>query len=132
MNNPEVHELVFLGVFFTLVFLVPIAVIWASYRPTMAFDITPLWTHQGRIDKFAVIILGTWWVHTSSIIMWTLLRTVQTTDYLTYMGWALPIIARMLAPQNGRPAETPAPRAASESPPPPPPGRVVRDLGVPR
>jgi len=106
MNGTPVHEFIFLLVFFVLVFIVPAFVIWASYRPTIEFDLTPLWTHQGRVDKFAVIILGTWWIHSSSIIMWTLLRTVQTTDYLTYMGWAIPIIARMLVPQ-GTPPEPP-------------------------
>lgn len=98
-NGIGTHELIFLIAFVILIFMVPIAVIWASYNPKVSFDITTLWTHQGRIDKFAVIIMGTWWVHTCSIIMWTLLRTIQTTDYLTYMGWAIPIIARMLAPQ---------------------------------
>lgn len=95
------HEIVFLFVFFVLVFIVPIIVIWASYNPSVQFDITSLWTHQNRVDKFAVIILGTWWLHSCSIVMWTLLRTIKTEDYLTYMGWALPLIAHMFAPKNG-------------------------------
>ena len=60
-----------------------------------------------RIDKFAVIVLGSWWIHSSSIIMWTLLRTVQTADYATYMGWALPIIAKMFAPSSPPPPQEP-------------------------
>jgi hypothetical protein len=101
----DTHEFIFLCVFFALVFVVPIVVIWASYNPTLAFDTSALWMHQNRIDKFAVIILGTWWVHTCSMIMWTLLRTVQTADYATYMGWAIPIIAKMFAPQGNPPPQ---------------------------
>src|SRR6266851_7897700 len=84
VNGTPLHEFIFLGVFFALVFVVPIIVIWLSYKPSVDFDASTLWTHQGRVDKFAVIILGTWWIHSCSIILWTLLRTVQTTDYLTY------------------------------------------------
>jgi len=39
------------------------------------------------------------------MVMWTLLRTVQTQDYVTYMGWALPIIAKMFSPSGGAPKE---------------------------
>ena len=100
-----IHEIVFLAVFFILVFVVPAIVVWATYSPKMRFDLASLWTHQDRVDKFAVILLGTWWVHTSSMVMWTLLRTVQTQDYVTYMGWALPIIAKMFSPSGGTPKE---------------------------
>lgn len=100
------HEIIFLIVFALLVFVVPIIVIWLSYKPSNNFDASTLWTHQNRIDKFAVIILGTWWIHSSSMIMWTLLRTVKTEDYLTYTLWAVPIITKMFAPQ-GTPPELP-------------------------
>lgn len=103
-----VSEGVFLLVFFALVFVVPAAVILATYCERCVIDVRDLWMHQGRIDKFAVIIMGTWWIHSSSMIMWTLLRTVQTADYATYMGWAIPIIAKMFAPQ-GPPQPPPAP-----------------------
>jgi len=99
----ELQEAIFLAVFAILVFVVPALVVLASYNPRMRLDVTTLWTHQERIDKFAVILLGTWWVHSCSMIMWTLLRVVQTQDYVTYMGWALPIMAKMWAPK----AETP-------------------------
>ena len=98
-----VSETVFLSVFFTLVFIVPAVVVWATYCESCSFDLRDLWTHQGRIDKFAIIILGTWWIHSSSMIMWTLLRTVTTADYATYMGWAIPIIAKMFAPPGTPP-----------------------------
>ena len=99
-------DYIFLGVFFVLVFFIPAIVVWATYNDTASLDLRDLWTHQQRIDKFAVILIGTWGVHTSSMIMWTLLRTVQTQDYVTYMGWALPIMAKMFAPQ-GNPPEMP-------------------------
>lgn len=95
----DASEVIFLSVFFVLVFVVPALVAWASYSPKTNFDVSTLWTHQDRVDKFAVIILGSWWIHSCSIIMWTLLRTVQTQDYVTYQLWALPIIAKMWAPQ---------------------------------
>lgn len=96
-------DIVFLIVFSILVFVVPLFVVWASYSKNNSFDVRSLWTHHDRIDKFAVIIMVTWWVHTCSMILWTLMRTVVTADYLTYMGWALPIIAKMFAPVQETP-----------------------------
>ena len=96
----------FLFMYIALVFGVPALVVWASYseiRITKQFDLRELWLHQGRVDKFAVIILGTWWTHTCSLLLWTLLQSVTTADYVTYMGWAIPIMAKMWAPKNGAP-----------------------------
>lgn len=107
IDLPGDREAIFLLVFFVTVFVIPALVVWASYSTwgrLEKFDLSSLWTHNERIDKFAVIIMGTWWVHTCSMIMWTLLRTVQTADYATYMGWAIPIIAKMWAP-GGQPEE---------------------------
>jgi hypothetical protein len=101
------RELIFLGVFAVLVFGVPLFVAWASYSDKSRIDLRSLWTHQERIDKFAIIIMGTWWVHTCSMILWTLLRTVNTADYATYLGWAIPIIAKMFAPSSGPPEAKP-------------------------
>lgn len=95
---PTIQGYIFLGVFVLLEFVVPILVIWFSYSERSRFNLTSLWVHQGRIDKLAVILMLTWWTHTSSMILWTLLLKVTTTDYLTYMGWAVPIIAKMFAP----------------------------------
>src|SRR5882672_1018608 len=89
------QEIIFLLVFGVLVFVVPIVVAWATYSEHSRIDLRSLWTHQERIDKFAVIILGTWWVHTCSIILEVLLRTVSTQDFMSYTAWALPIIAKM-------------------------------------
>jgi len=93
-------ELLFLGVFFFLYFGVPALLVWGSYCESCSLDLRDLWTHNNRPDKLAVIILGTWWVHTASMVLWALSKTVTTTDYLTYMGWALPIIAKMFAPST--------------------------------
>lgn len=95
-------DTIFNLIYAVLVFGVPALVVWASYseaRWLSKFDVSTLWVHQERVDKFAVIILGTWWVHTSSMLLWAFLKTVQTQDYVTYMGWALPIIAKMFAPR---------------------------------
>lgn len=92
------QELIFLAVFALLVFGVPIFVAWATYSDRSRINLSSLWTHQERIDKFAVIVLFTWWVHTSSIILDVLLRTVTTQDMAAYTAWAIPIIAKMFAP----------------------------------
>ena len=99
--NTTSEEWIFLFVFFFTVFVIPAVVVWATYCEKCVLDLRDLWMHNGRLDKFAVIILGTWWIHSCSMIMWTLLRTVQTADYATYMGWAIPIIAKMFAPSGG-------------------------------
>lgn len=91
-----IAELLFLAMFFFLYLGVPVLVAWLSYVPQCRIDLSQLWTHNNRPDKFAAIILGTWWVHTCSMILWTLSRSVTTTDYLTYMGWAIPVIMKMI------------------------------------
>lgn len=102
MNGIDLTEKLFLSVFFFLYFCVPGLIVWASYCEKCAIDMRDLWTQNGRADKLAVIILGTWWIHSCSMILWTLTKSITTTDYLTYMGWALPIIAKMFSP-NGHP-----------------------------
>lgn len=110
MNADDIisnRELIFLAVFTILVFGVPLFVAWASYSDKLNLDVRSLWTHHERIDKFAIIIMGTWWVHTCSMILWTLMRTVTTADYATYVAWAIPIIAKMFAPPTEPPKGTP-------------------------
>jgi len=106
------EEAIFLIVFFALVFFVPAIVVWATYSERGGlknFDLRELWMHQNRIDKFAVIILGTWWIHSSSMIMWTLLRTVLTQDYATYSGiWGAAVIAKIyFSPERQHPQDPP-------------------------
>lgn len=96
------QEVLFLMVFALLEFVVPVFVVWASYSDRSRLNLTSLWVHQNRIDKLAVIMMVTWWTHTCSIILWTLSQKVVTADYLTYMGWALPIIAKMFAPNGAQ------------------------------
>ena len=102
-------EFIFLGVFAILVFGVPALVAWASYSDKFKIDLTTLWTHQNRVDKLAVIILGTWWAHTCAMVTETLLRTVETADWTTYQLWALPIMAKTFAP-SGTPTSNGAPK----------------------
>jgi hypothetical protein len=112
-------EAIFLFFFVVLVFGVPALVVWASYAKRFAsFDMSTLWVHQDRIDKFAVVFMGTWWIHSCSMILWALLKTVQTQDYVTYMGWGIAILAKMWAPKSDSapeavPTPPPAPPAAS-------------------
>jgi len=104
MNGNDILNLtekLFFGMFLLLYFGVPGLVVWASYCEKCAIDLRELWTYNKRADKLAVIILGTWWIHSCTIILWTLSKTITTADFVTYMGWALPIIAKMFAPKNG-------------------------------
>lgn len=101
------HDWVFLLVFAVLTFGVPVFVAWASYSDKSRIDVRSLWTHNERIDKFAIIVMGTWWVHTNSMLLWTLMQKVTTADYATYMAWALPIIAKMFAPSTEPPKGNP-------------------------
>lgn len=99
-------EALFLFMFVLLVFGVPCLVAWFSYSDKFKrFDLRSLWEHNDRKDKLAVILMGTWWLHSCSMILWTLMRLVTTADWTTYQLWALPIIAKMLndawAPKNG-------------------------------
>lgn len=95
----NLSDIVFLLVFFVCIFVIPSLLVWASYSssgPLEQFDIRELWIYGDKIDPYRVIVLGTWWVHTSSMIMWTLLRTIQTQDYVTYMLWGTIILGKML------------------------------------
>ena len=108
-NEWNWRELVFHAVFFVLIFGVPTSVAWASYSENKRFrnfDVSLLWkTETGALDKLFIIVLGTWWVHTCAIVLWTLARTVVAADFPTYIGWGIPIIARMFAPTPGTPAQ---------------------------
>ena len=103
--SDELEERLFLIVFFFLYFGVPILLAWISNSEWTKIDVSDLWTHNGRPDKLAVIILGTWWVHTCSMILWSLTQKVTTADYVTYMGWAIPIIAKMYFGKDAPPQE---------------------------
>lgn len=97
-------EGLFLAVFFFLYFGVPALLAWGSYsenKMCKSVDIRALWMWNDRPDKLAVIILGTWWVHTCSMILWNLKGVATTADYVTYMGWAIPIIANMFVTKPG-------------------------------
>lgn len=99
-------EGIYLLVFFVMIFIIPALVVWATYSEralAKGIDLSALWVHNERLDKFAVIILTTWWVHTSSVVLWTLLKTITTADYTTYQLWALPIMAKMFAPEREQP-----------------------------
>lgn len=112
----DISDAIFLFVFFVMVFAVPYVVVKATYDEGSRVDLRELWMHKGRIDKFAVILLGTWWVHTSSMVLWTLVGAVKTQDYVTYMGWAIPIITKMFAPSTPEPPAQPQTGAAPAAP----------------
>jgi hypothetical protein len=76
--------------------------VWLTYTERnigVGIDLTDLWTNDaGKLDRLFVIVLGTWWLHFCAVTLWTLSRTVVTADFVTFMGWGIPIIARMFAP----------------------------------
>jgi hypothetical protein len=97
----DLRDVSFAIMFVVLYFIIPWIVVQKTYDKRSRFDIADLWTHRGRIDKLAVILMLTWWAHTSSMILWTLVQKVTTADWVTYMGWAIPIIAKMLGQAFG-------------------------------
>jgi len=106
MNADDVFgwaERLFFGMFVILYFGVPALVVWVSYCERWKLDLRELWTHNQKADKLAVIILGSWWIHSCSLILWTLSKTINSQDFLIYMGWAVPIIAKMFAPKTDQP-----------------------------
>jgi hypothetical protein len=53
--------------------------------------------------------------------LWALLKTVQTQDYATYMGWGIAILAKMWAPKSDSPPEAvPTPQPTPPAAPPQP------------
>lgn len=97
----DLKEISFYIMFAVLYFVVPCIVVMATYSKKNKFDLSDLWMYNGHIDKLAVILMCTWWIHTSSMILWTIVQRVQTADYVTYMGWAIPIIAAILGKAFG-------------------------------
>lgn len=98
-------EYIFHSAFFVLFFGVPLYLAWASYSANRWIDVSVLWTNHatGKVDTLLVIVIGSWWVHTCAVILWTLSRTVTTADFTAYMGWAIPIIASLFAPRRDPP-----------------------------
>lgn len=101
MDDVDLKDISFYVMFVVLYFLVPWIVVKASYDKRFKFDLSDLWLYKDRIDKLAVILMVTWWIHTSSMILWTLLRQVTTADQTTYMGWAIPIMLKILGQAFG-------------------------------
>jgi hypothetical protein len=114
--NATMREWIFLGVFCFLLFAVPIFMAWATYSKRTPIDVSSLWTHNERIDKLGVILMGTWWAHTCWMILSTLRLTVVTADWLTYTLWATPIIVKMLAPAVQPPSNGGSTRIAGAAP----------------
>lgn len=97
------NEKLFYGVFALVYFVVPAVLVWMSYSKFFkSVDLSALWTHNRRADKFAVIILGSWWIHSCTLVLWTMSKTVTTADYATYGAiWITPLLVKMFV-QRGR------------------------------
>jgi hypothetical protein len=114
----DLKELSFYIMFAVLYFVVPWIVVKASYSIKTKFDLRSLWERKGgkSIDGLFVILICTWWVHTSSMILWTIVQKVQTQDYLTYMAWGTLILAKILGQAfgNGQKPEIEKPSVADQ------------------
>jgi len=99
----DLKDLSFYIMFAVLYFIVPWIVVKASYSKKTNFDLRSLWERKGgkSIDGLFVILICTWWVHTSSMILWTIVQRVQTQDYVTYMAWGTLILAKILGQAFG-------------------------------
>lgn len=95
----DLREIAFYVMFMVLYFVVPFIVISASYSNRVKFDIRSLWERKGggALDGLFIIAIGTWWIHSSSMILWTIVQKVQTADYVTYMGWGALVIGKIIA-----------------------------------
>ncbi len=93
-------ERLFLLTFALLYFGVPALLAWVTYCNEGVFkkiDLREMWSVDGRADPLRAIMLGSWWVHTCTIILWTLSKQITTADFLAYGGvWVTPIITEIL------------------------------------
>ena len=102
MDAIDAKDLSFYIMFAVLYFVVPCLVVKASYDDRYKFDVRSLWERKnGKLDGLFLILLVTWWVHTSSMILWTIVQKVQTQDYVTYMAWGTLILAKILGQAFG-------------------------------
>ena len=100
IGNFDLKDLAFYIMFVVLYFVVPWIVVSASYSERCKFDVRSLWERKGgggKLDGLFLIAIGTWWVHTSSMILWTIVQKVTTGDYVTYMGWGALVIGKIIA-----------------------------------
>jgi hypothetical protein len=98
----DFRDLSFSIMFVFLYFIVPWALIEATYNDKFRIDLKPLWIYKNKLDKFAVIIIIAFWAHTSYMILSTLIQKVTTADWLAYAGvWVAPILVKMVGAAFG-------------------------------
>ena len=78
----DLKDLSFYVMFVVLYFIVPWALIEATYSERCRLDLKPLWTYKKVLDKFAAFLVIAFWCHTSYMILWTLIQKV-TTNFLS-------------------------------------------------
>jgi len=106
-------DLSFYIMFVVLYFIVPWALIEATYSQKCRIDLKPLWTYKKVLDKFAAFLVIAFWCHTSYMVLWTLTQKVTTGDWLAYAGvWVTPILVKMVGAAfgNGNKAEPQPPQ----------------------
>ena len=98
----DLKDLAFYIMFAVLYFLIPWIIVTATYSSKSRIDLSQLWMYKGAPDKFAVIIMTAFWVHTASMMLWAFARSVTTADYLAYAGvWVAPILVKMVGAAFG-------------------------------
>lgn len=102
MEHVDLKQLSFYIMFVVLYFIVPFIVVRMSYDSRYKFNLSDIWTFNGRIDLFRVMVLIAWWSHTSSNILWTVVQHITTADWLAYAGiWVVPVLVRMVGAAFG-------------------------------
>lgn len=97
IGNFDGKDFAFHIMFVVLFFLVPWLLVKMSYDDRYKLDVSDLWTFNKHIDLFRVIVLSAFWAHTSSMILWTLVRQITTADWVAYGAiWVTPVIVRMV------------------------------------
>jgi len=108
-------DLSFYIMFAVLYFLVPWALIEATYSDRCRLDLKPLWIYKGKLDKFAVIVVIGFWCHTSYMILQTLMQRASTADWLAYAGvWITPILVKMVGAAFGSGGNGPPPATTTQ------------------
>lgn len=96
LANRTVMGLMLLG---TLAGLV--VAIWLSDRTKNEFKAYDVLMENGKASKWAVILFGSWIIHSWVLVAWTMNGAATLADLTVYgTTWVAPLIARMFIPSK--------------------------------
>lgn len=96
LTNRTVMGLMLLGTLAALCFA-----IWLADRKDNQFKIYDVLLENGRASKWAVILFGSWIIHSWVLVSWTMNGAATLADLTVYgTTWVAPLIARMFIPSK--------------------------------